>query len=77
MQVTDTKRAYHGVCSIEHKVYVLGGFDGTNHFNSMRCYDATMCLWEEKACMYHPRCYVSVVAHSKSQSEKLNPFLHL
>lgn len=65
MHNTDSKRAYHGVCSIGEKVYVVGGFDGFTQFNSMRCYDPLQYMWEEKACMYERRCYVSVIAHRK------------
>ncbi|XP_037917054.1 kelch-like protein 10 isoform X2 [Hermetia illucens] len=65
LRFTDSRRAYHGVCTIDQKVYVLGGFDGSTHFNSMRCYDPVTYQWEEKACMYQPRCYVSVVVLDK------------
>ncbi|GIX85996.1 hypothetical protein CEXT_283751 [Caerostris extrusa] len=48
------------------KVYVIGGFDGNQCFNSMRCFDPVTHLWEEKGCMYVQRCYVSVAAVGSS-----------
>ncbi|GFT07692.1 kelch-like protein 10 [Trichonephila clavipes] len=44
----------------QEKVYVIGGFDGNQCFNSVRCYDPVTRVWEEKGCMYVQRCYVSV-----------------
>ncbi|GIX78169.1 hypothetical protein CDAR_508851 [Caerostris darwini] len=55
-------RAYHGMIWHQGKVYVIGGFDGNQCFNSMRCFDPVTHLWEEKGCMYVQRCYVSVAA---------------
>ncbi|CAG7834922.1 unnamed protein product [Allacma fusca] len=52
-------RAYHGLVSLGSLIYMIGGFDGHDHFNTVRCYDTTTRLWTEKACMYYPRCYVS------------------
>ncbi|XP_046387558.1 kelch-like protein 10 [Ischnura elegans] len=53
-------RAYHGSAVIGHKIFVIGGFDGVEYFNSCRCYDAVAKTWRESAPMNARRCYVSV-----------------
>lgn len=58
-----TPRAYHGLCALHNLIYMIGGFDGSDHFNTVRCYDPVANTWRERACMYQARCYVSVVAH--------------
>ncbi|KAF8797250.1 Kelch-like protein 10 like protein [Argiope bruennichi] len=55
-------KAYHGMIWHQQKIYVIGGFDGNQCFNSVRCYDPVTYVWEEKGCMYVQRCYVSVAA---------------
>ncbi|XP_052253584.1 kelch-like protein 10 [Dreissena polymorpha] len=54
-------RAYHGTVTIRDKIYVAGGFDGSNYLNGMVMFDVSKKKWEEKASMYMSRCYVSVV----------------
>ncbi|CAH0729985.1 unnamed protein product, partial [Brenthis ino] len=56
-------RAYHGLCTLNNLIYMIGGFDGSDHFNTVRCYDPVTNTWHERACMYQARCYVSVVVH--------------
>ncbi|XP_046492145.1 kelch-like protein 10 [Neodiprion pinetum] len=58
-----TPRAYHGLCTLNNVIYMIGGFDGNEHFNTVRCYDPVTKEWRERACMYHARCYVSVCTH--------------
>lgn len=53
-------RAYHGMLWHKGYIYIIGGFDGNHCFNDMRRYDPVSHAWEEKACMYQQRCYVSV-----------------
>lgn len=63
---TDTDsvpRAYHGLCTLKGLIYMIGGFDGNEHFNTVRCFNPVNHTWKECACMYYPRCYVSVVMH--------------
>ncbi|KAK9739185.1 Kelch motif [Popillia japonica] len=39
---TDTDsvpRAYHGLCTLRGLIYMIGGFDGNEHFNTVRCFD--------------------------------------
>ncbi|XP_044731886.1 kelch-like protein 10 isoform X2 [Chrysoperla carnea] len=53
-------RAYHGTAVIGFSIYVIGGFDGMDYFNSCRCFDAVEKSWKEIAPMNARRCYVSV-----------------
>lgn len=41
----------------------VGGFDGNEYFNTVRCFDPLTHRWSERSCMYYPRCYVSVAIH--------------
>lgn len=52
-------RAYHGTAVISFSIYVIGGFDGMDYFNSCRCFDAVTKMWKEVAPMNARRCYVS------------------
>ncbi|VEN43721.1 unnamed protein product [Callosobruchus maculatus] len=52
-------RAYHGTAVVGFKIYVIGGFDGMDYFNSCRCLDAVAKCWKEIAPMHARRCYVS------------------
>ncbi|XP_028138655.2 kelch-like protein 10 isoform X3 [Diabrotica virgifera virgifera] len=52
-------RAYHGTAVVGFKIYVIGGFDGMDYFNSCRCFDAVTKTWKEVAPMHSRRCYVS------------------
>lgn len=58
-------KAYHGICTLNNLIYVIGGFDGNNHFNTVRCFNPVTKKWKERACMYHARCYVSVCTHDR------------
>ncbi|KAJ8721599.1 hypothetical protein PYW07_002374 [Mythimna separata] len=53
-------RAYHGTAVLGYCIYVIGGFDGMDYFNSCRCFDAVTKSWREVAPMNARRCYVSV-----------------
>ncbi|XP_060518046.1 kelch-like protein 10 [Cylas formicarius] len=53
-------RAYHGMCTYNNKIYLVGGFDGNEYFNTVRCFDPVRHAWTDCACMYYSRCYVSV-----------------
>uniref|UniRef100_A0A2C9JWS5 BTB domain-containing protein n=1 Tax=Biomphalaria glabrata TaxID=6526 RepID=A0A2C9JWS5_BIOGL len=55
-----TPRAYHGVVAIGCLIYVIGGFDATECFNSCRVFDARTKIWSEIAPMNNKRSYVSV-----------------
>lgn len=63
-----TPRAYHGLCALNSLIYMIGGFDGNQHFNTVRCFDPATKEWRERACMYHARCYVSVCTHGENKS---------
>ncbi|KAJ8982881.1 hypothetical protein NQ317_004311 [Molorchus minor] len=52
-------RAYHGTAVVGYRIYVIGGFDGMDYFNSCRGFDAVEKMWKEIAPMHARRCYVS------------------
>lgn len=63
MNVTNSRerpRAYHGLAFINGHVYVFGGFERLENFNSVRRLDLATHTWHEMAPMYYRRCYVSV-----------------
>ncbi|XP_070566087.1 kelch-like protein 10 [Ptychodera flava] len=61
VEPSDTSpRAYHGVAVLDRMVYIIGGFDGNEYFNSCRCFDPVGKVWREIAPMNTRRCYVSV-----------------
>ncbi|XP_059169558.1 kelch-like protein 10 isoform X2 [Physella acuta] len=53
-------RAYHGMITMGHTIYVIGGFDGVEYFNSCRTFDPVNKVWAEAPPMNCKRCYVSV-----------------
>ncbi|CAF3473390.1 unnamed protein product [Rotaria socialis] len=53
-------RAYHGCITVGNKMYVIGGFDGTEYFNSCRTFNLIDRVWNEIAPMNERRCYVSI-----------------
>ncbi|GIY18411.1 kelch-like protein diablo [Caerostris extrusa] len=55
-------RAYHKLAVIGYDIYVIGGFDGNDYFNSCRCFNAISKEWRDIAPMHTKRCYVSVAA---------------
>lgn len=56
-------RAYHGCVTIGHCIFVIGGFDGVEYFNSCRVFNCIQKSWSEMAPMNCKRCYVSVAQH--------------
>ncbi|CAN8004446.1 unnamed protein product [Ixodes hexagonus] len=53
-------RAYHGLVAVDGLIYMIGGFDGSQCFNCVRCFNPFLHRWTERACMHVARCYVSV-----------------
>ncbi|XP_041366387.1 kelch-like protein 10 [Gigantopelta aegis] len=53
-------RAYHGTVAVDQVIYVVGGFDGMEYFNSVRVFNPATKQWSEAAPMNSKRCYVSV-----------------
>ncbi|GFT39689.1 kelch-like protein 10 [Nephila pilipes] len=53
-------RAYHKLAVIGFDIFVIGGFDGNDYFNSCRCFNAVTKQWRDIAPMHSKRCYVSV-----------------
>lgn len=61
-----TPRAYHGLVAVGQYVYMIGGFDGQEHFSTVKRLDPVTQVWEERSCMLSPRCYVSCCELSRS-----------
>ena len=40
-------RAYHGMITLGHTIFVIGGFDGVEYFNSCRTFNAVTKVWKE------------------------------
>ena len=59
-----TPRAYHGLVTLNSLIYILGGFDGTQYYNNVRCLDPLTKVWKDVAPMYSQRCYVSAAVTS-------------
>lgn len=43
----DGPMSYHGAASVGYKIYIIGGFDGDNYFNTCRVYDTLNKSWHE------------------------------
>ncbi|XP_009892731.1 PREDICTED: kelch-like protein 10 [Charadrius vociferus] len=52
--------AYHGTAYFNGFVYVVGGFDSTDYFSSVKRFDPLTKTWQQVAPMHSRRCYVSV-----------------
>ncbi|KAM6368932.1 kelch-like protein 10 [Pluvialis apricaria] len=52
--------AYHGTAYFKGFVYVVGGFDSTDYFSSVKRFDPVKKTWQQVAPMHSRRCYVSV-----------------
>ena len=46
-------RAYHATVALDGAIYMIGGFDGTQYYNSVKKFDAIEKTWQEVAPMYH------------------------
>jgi kelch-like protein 10 len=55
-------RSYHGTAVMGTKIYCIGGFNGTDYFNTCSRFDPARKTWREIAPMHCRRCYVSVAA---------------
>ncbi|XP_030630855.1 kelch-like protein 10 [Chanos chanos] len=55
-------RAYHGTAYLNGFVYVIGGFDGMDYFNSVEKFNPVTHTWHQVAPMHSRRCYVSVTS---------------
>ncbi|XP_053309579.1 kelch-like protein 10 [Spea bombifrons] len=56
----ENPRAYHGAAYLKGFVYVIGGFDSVDYFNSVKRFDPVNKTWHQVAPMHSRRCYVSV-----------------
>lgn len=48
-------RAYHGTIVMKHEIFIIGGFDGLEYFNSCRKFNTITKLWDEVAPMNSKR----------------------
>ena len=53
-------RAYHGTACLGNKIYIVGGFDGMEYFNSVRCFDPLTKTWSEVAPMNAKRLVILI-----------------
>lgn len=53
-------RAYHGTVTLQDAIYIIGGFSGTVHLNTVVAIDPINRNWYTRANMIQSRCYVSV-----------------
>ncbi|XP_063794908.1 kelch-like protein 10 [Pseudophryne corroboree] len=56
----ETPRAYHGTAYLKGYVYIIGGFNSMDYFNSVKRFDPFKKIWQEVAPMHSKRCYISV-----------------
>ncbi|XP_053573803.1 kelch-like protein 10 [Bombina bombina] len=61
----ESPRAYHGAVYLNGFVYVIGGFDSLDYFNSMKRFDPVEKTWHQLSPMHSRRCYVSVTILDK------------
>ncbi|OWF46852.1 kelch-like protein 10 [Mizuhopecten yessoensis] len=52
-------RAYHGTVTLDKRIYIIGGFDGVEYFNTVLCFNPMTMAWSDSANMHSKRCYVS------------------
>ncbi|KAG7275349.1 hypothetical protein CRUP_007905 [Coryphaenoides rupestris] len=60
MDSGEAPHAYHGVVALHGSVYHVGGFDGMEFHNRMRCLDLDTWRWHAAASMHERRGYVCV-----------------
>ncbi|ETE64723.1 Kelch-like protein 10, partial [Ophiophagus hannah] len=56
----ESPRAYHGAAYLKGYVYIIGGFDSVDYFNSVKRFEPIKKTWHQVAPMHSRRCYVSV-----------------
>ncbi|CAG2174880.1 unnamed protein product [Oppiella nova] len=53
-------RSYHGLISFNGLIYIIGGFDGRQHFNTVFTFNPITKTLSEKSCMHSPRFDINV-----------------
>lgn len=53
-------RSYHGTAVLGTNLFCVGGFNGTDYFNTCSRFDTSKKTWREVAPMHCRRCYVAV-----------------
>uniref|UniRef100_UPI00358FF260 kelch-like protein 10 n=1 Tax=Myxine glutinosa TaxID=7769 RepID=UPI00358FF260 len=56
----ETPCAYHGTALFHGFIFIVGGFDGMEYFNTVRRFDPVGFIWNKVAPMHFRRCYVSI-----------------
>ena len=51
------------MCALGNRIYVMGGYDGTNQLNTVECYEVETDSWSLAASMRHRRSALGVTAH--------------
>ena len=46
-------RAYHAIVALDGAIYMIGGFDGTQYYKSVKRFNAVKQTWQEVSPMYH------------------------
>jgi len=64
-------RAYHGCATVDMLIYLIGGFDGMDYFNSVRCFNPVSKEWSEVAPMNSRR-----LLSSLAMPRRLNRPIH-
>ena len=58
-------RSGAGACSMDGKLYVVGGQDRAIHHSTMECYDPSENVWRLCANMRHPRSGVAAIVYER------------
>ncbi|XP_043944885.1 kelch-like protein 10 [Protopterus annectens] len=56
----ESPRANHGVAYLKGYMYIIGGTDGENYLNTVRCFNPIKKTWQEVAPMHSRHCCLSV-----------------
>ena len=53
-RIADTvPRAYHATVALDEAIYMIGGFDGSQYYKSVKKFNAVKQTWQEVSPMYH------------------------
>lgn len=61
-------RAYHGTVVVGTKIYLIGGYDGSESHNSCRSFDVVTKVWSDVAPMFYKRFDIDFHMASTSHS---------
>ena len=46
-------RAYHATVALDESIYMIGGFDGSQYYKSVKRFNAVKKTWQEVSPTYH------------------------